>query len=415
MAEITLFDGLAPMPLLRPASVAEMGDLVRAAAGDGSTIFPVGGRTELHLGCPPDVSSRKTLAVETTALDQVIDYPARDMTITVQAGITVARLRQILASEKQELPIDVPWAERATLGGILATNTCGSRKLGYGSLRDYLLGFTAINDEGHEFKAGGRVVKNVAGYDLCKLMIGSLGTLGIIAQATLKLKPLPEEQAGVVLGCDDDQLEKTLERLHASRARPACLDVLNRHGSQLLFQKAGLEAPRSAWTVLIGVEGVAEAVHWQIQQLEHELAELGLAAPTRVNIGGNHPLARVLADYPALAEARLSIKANMVPSGLPEFCLSVAATGPESPLLQAHAGNGIVMGHFLADLTKETAEAIVIAWRDAAKRFHGSAVVTRCPTSWRTPGFVWGPPRGDAWLIRAVKEKFDPRGIFPAI
>jgi len=414
MAEITLFDGLAPMPLQRPATVAELGELVRQAADGGSVVYPVGGRTQLHLGRSPDASARKGLALETTALDQVIDYPARDMTITVQAGITISRLQQLLAPEKQGLPIDVPCADRATLGGILATNTCGSRRLGYGSLRDYLLGFTAVNDEGREFKAGGRVVKNVAGYDLCKLMIGSLGTLGIITQATLKLKPLPEEQAGVILGCDSGQLEKLLECLHASRTRPVCLDILNRAGGRLLFEKAGLEAPPSDWTVLIGVEGITEAVHWQVQQLVRELVELGPGATIQARVGcTNHPLCRALVDFPALEEARLSIRANLLPSGLPEFCRGVTGPGPESPMLQAHAGNGIVIGHFLMDVTKERAEAIVSSWRELARKFQGSAVVTRCPISWRTRPFVWGPPRGDAWLMRAVKEKFDPRGVFP--
>src|SRR5207253_9213768 len=128
-------------------------------------------------------------------LAEVIDYPARDMTITVQAGITLARLQALLATEKQRLPVDVPHPDRATLGGALATNASGPRRLGFGTLRDYVIGMTVVNDEGQEVKAGGRVVKNVAGYDLCKLHVGALGTLGVISQATLKLRPRPEEHA----------------------------------------------------------------------------------------------------------------------------------------------------------------------------------------------------------------------------
>src|SRR5207302_5553522 len=122
------------------------------------------------------------------------DYPARDMTITVQAGITLAQLQTILAGEKQRLPVDVPRADRATLGGTLATNPSGPRRYGFGTWRDYVIGISVINDEGHEVKAGGRVVKNVAGYDRCKLYISSIGTLGTIRQVARKLKPRPEEQ-----------------------------------------------------------------------------------------------------------------------------------------------------------------------------------------------------------------------------
>src|SRR5260221_13588513 len=128
------------------------------------------------------------------------------MTITVQAGITIAKLQVLLASENHRLPVDIPFPDRATLGGALAANASGPRRYGFGTLRDYLIGISTVNDEGHEVKAGGRVVKNVAGYDLCKLHIGALGTLGIISQVTLKLRPLVEETALLTFRCETDQL-----------------------------------------------------------------------------------------------------------------------------------------------------------------------------------------------------------------
>ena len=178
-----LLDGFGPVPLVRPGCAVDVGDLIRQASASDSAIYPVGGQTKIGLGYPP---TKPGQAVDLRGLAQVIDFPARDMTITVQAGITIAVLRETLAREKLRLPIDVPQPDRATLGGILACNTSGPRRFGYGTLRDYVIGITALNDEGREFKAGGRVVKNVAGYDLCKLLVGSLGTLGIITQVTLK-------------------------------------------------------------------------------------------------------------------------------------------------------------------------------------------------------------------------------------
>src|SRR5262249_22812669 len=159
-------------------------------------IYPLGGRTMLDLGLPP---TRPGLAIDLRRFDAVIDYPARDMTVTVQAGLTVAKLQALLAAENQRLPIDVPHAEQATLGGALAANVSGPRRYGFGTLRDYVIGISVVNDEGQEVKAGGRVVKNVAGYDLCKLYVGSLGTLGIITQVTLKLRPQPMAQTLILL------------------------------------------------------------------------------------------------------------------------------------------------------------------------------------------------------------------------
>ena len=149
-----------------------------------------------------------------TKLNRVIDYPAADMTITVEAGMTIAELNRLLAEQRQWLPVDVPWPDRATVGGAIATNAAGPRRYAYGTMRDYLLGFTAVDGTGMTFSGGGRVVKNAAGYNMCRLMAGSLGTLGVITQATLMVRPLPE--AAALLACevpDFDLAEKLLAGL----------------------------------------------------------------------------------------------------------------------------------------------------------------------------------------------------------
>lgn len=405
MPDVVL-DGLGPLPLVGPQTVADVAEIVRQAGAAGTALYPFGGQTQLDLGCTP---SRPGQAVDLRGLDSVIEFPARDMTITVQAGITVARLQALIAPENLRLPIDVPSAERATLGGILATNTSGSRRLGYGTLRDYLLGFSAINDEGEEFKAGGRVVKNVAGYDLCKLVVGSLGTLGILTQATLKLKPLPEEQAFVTLVCDSGQVESVLARLQSSRTRPVCIDLLNELASTMLFPRANLPIPQAPWVLLVAFEGNRESVHWQVQQLVRELAA-GAALQARLGCTG-HSLCQTLVEFPAVAGSVLALKANLLPSGVADFCQRVDARPPR-PLLQAHAGSGIVLGHFQPDLTSEQARDILNLWRSTAQPHQGRVIVTRCPSAWKSPEFVWGPPGGDAWLMREVKNRLDPRGLF---
>jgi len=141
------------------------------------------------VGYPP---SRSGIILEATAWQQVVDYPSRDLTITVQAGISVGQLQAVLAEQGQWLPVDVPQAVTATLGGSLAVNVSGPRRYGYGTWRDYVIGIRFLQDEGVEVQGGGRVVKNVAGYDLMKLQIGALGTLGVITQVTLKVRPKPE-------------------------------------------------------------------------------------------------------------------------------------------------------------------------------------------------------------------------------
>jgi glycolate oxidase FAD binding subunit len=403
-----LIDGFGPMPVLQPASVAELAQHVRSAATEEKAVYPLGGRTMLGIGQSPQ---RVGLGIDTCKLNQVIDYPARDMTITVQAGITVGRLQAILAPENQRLPIDVANAEKATLGGILATNASGPRRLGYGTLRDYVLGISAVNNEGHEIKAGGRVVKNVAGYDLCKLFVGSLGTLGIITQVTLKLRPLAEENALITLGCNKDELEPVLGILHESRTCPVCLELLNASAARKVFSEARLPTPEAAWILIVGFESNAQAMEWQVQQLVRDVkgkctldARLGWTATA---------LWQALANFPSLAGAsgpQLTFKANLLSSGTASFCTQVDAM-PERPMIQAHAGNGIVVGHVETE-SRERAVDLVQLLRSLATPFQGSVVVQNCSPEWKKAVNVWGPPRPDAALMHEVKNKLDPRNLF---
>ena len=398
-------DGFGPLPLVRPAASSDLGEVVRQAAQSGGAVYPVGGQTKVALGASP---SRSGHAVDMRSLAQIIDFPARDMTVTVQAGITIRVLSDTLLSENLRLPIDVAQAGTATLGGILAANTCGSRRYGYGTLRDYVIGISAVNDDGNEFKAGGRVVKNVAGYDLCKLLVGSLGTLGIITQATLKLRPLAEQQAVISLACEPAQLEALLACLHGSRTRPVCIDLLNRAAAEIVYAQASVTAPDAPWVVVVGYESNADAVTWQVQQLVTEVGTQYHQVQARVDFTAQ-PVWDALVEFGS--GARTTFKANLLPSAVAAFCHNVDRE-PNPPALRAHAGNGIVYGHWGADLTRDQAASMLTTWRQQASAGQGGVIVPCCPPEWKTTLDVWGPAPGDAWLMREVKAKFDPKRIF---
>lgn len=396
-------DDFGPLPLVQPQSAAEIGELVRRAATEGQAIYPLGGRTLLHIGLPP---ARPGVAVDLRGLSQVLDYPARDMTVTVQAGITVAQLQTLLATENQRLPIDVPRPEQATLGGVLAVNVSGPRRYGFGTLRDYVIGISTVNDQGQEVKAGGRVVKNVAGYDMCKLHIGALGTLGIISQVTLKLRPLPECSALVTFGCETAALDRLLDQLHRTRTRPVCLDLLNRAA----VRELRLDLPEAPWVIVVRFEDNSDAISWQTRQLIQELARgdiRGLEA--RAGEAGQS-LGRGLVEHPASGR-RLTFKANLLPHAVADFCRQ-ASTMPEPMRLHAHAGSGIVYGHLDSDLTLPDVAAMLKELTDTAVRAEGNLVVPRCPSEWKRELPVWGRERGDLWLMRQVKDNLDPQHLF---
>lgn len=207
----------------------------------------------------------------------IIDYPARDMTITIGAGMSYVTLQTILREENQQLPVDVA-NENSSLGELVAYDICGPRQFGYGSLRDYVIGVEAVDGTGRVFHAGGRVVKNVAGYDLCRLLVGSRNQLGTITQLTFKLKPLPAQQSVVVAGFRSlRDLESALERLNLTATTPVILDVLGRSATSRLLTAPMPELAETthgqdaAALLVLGYEGPPAACQWQNTTVQNEL------------------------------------------------------------------------------------------------------------------------------------------------
>jgi len=220
------------------------------------------------------MSNNPTGLTEITS--NVIDYPARDMTITVGAALTVGHLREVLKQEHQQLPIDTA-DDAMTVGDLVAFDVCGPRQYGYGTLRDYVIGVEASDGNGRVFHAGGRVVKNVAGYDLCRMLIGAQGKLGTLRQLTFKLKPLPAEQVLSVASFRSlRDLDSALERLNLSSTTPQILDVLNHRAAEKMLPSidasmasaklSGLEA-----FLVLGFDGSRKACEWQTRTVAEEL------------------------------------------------------------------------------------------------------------------------------------------------
>src|SRR5688572_28442401 len=210
--------------ILVPTTSTGVADAVRSAHDARRPVYPLGGCTALDYGIAP---AREGVGLDLTGLARIVDYTPRDMTILVEAGVRMADLEATLAAEGQTLPIDVPRADVATIGGVVATNWNGPRRYGHGTIRDYVIGIHAVDGRGVPFKGGGRVVKNVAGYDFCKLLTGSLGTLGVIMQLALKVRPLTESTRTVVAACADvATVGILLDRLAMLPAQPVTIDYL---------------------------------------------------------------------------------------------------------------------------------------------------------------------------------------------
>ena len=399
-------DTLPITDTIEPADVSEIARLV-SETPKGSAIYPVGGGTSLSYGLPAKIGG---VGVSLRSLSKVIDYPARDMTITVEAGITMRELAATLAAENQRLPINVPHAEQATLGGVIATNWNGPRRFGQGTVRDYVIGISAVDGHGTIFKGGGRVVKNVAGYDFCKLLTGSLGTLGIITQATLKVRPIPEESGIVVWTLPDaSTLDAALAKLSDSVTTPTAIEVVSGSGWDECDLLVTGEEHRT-WKLLVGVEGTAAEVDWMVGQLETEMRNVaGDAAPVE-----RESVARVwdaLASWSAAGEFPLVLKASVLPSKVVQTCEAYCSLDANCSL-QAHAGNGVVIAKLSEFPADGLSRALLSNLQPLASSDGGNIVVLSNPSAKEmTHQSAWGGIDVPFALMTKVKQQFDPKNI----
>ncbi len=394
-----------------PVDQAALAEQVRSAARRGQAIYPLGGGTSLDYGLPP---RQPGIGLSLAGLNRVVDYPARDMTITVEAGITMSALAETLAAERQRLPVDAARAQEATLGGMLATDFSGPRRFGYGTLRDYVIGINAVDGQGRPFKAGGRVVKNVAGYDLCKLLVGSLGTVGVITQVTLKIRPQCTSSAWMLASLDDlAQADKLLEQLVTSRTTPVAVELLVgadwRNDGTL-----GRSFAAGSVRLAVGFEGTAPEIAWMIEQLTSEWQILGVTETLPFESVDAERIWNTLTEFPAKAPLALVLKASVPPSATVAMIQSIRDVDPNCTV-QAHAASGVILARCAALSGEQVGRTLVRILQPAAAS-RGGHIVVYSPgaETGLTRQAYWGLPGSDAPLMKKVKEQFDPQGLLNA-
>ena len=391
-----------------PATQSELMRLVAENAdGERHPLVPVGGRTSLNFGYPiPDSAVR----ISTARLTNVVDYPARDMTITVEAGIRIDELSKLLEAQNQWIPVDVAQSHRATMGGVVATNTSGPRRFGCGTIRDYVIGVSAVDSTGRLFSSGGRVVKNVAGYDLCKLLIGSLGTLAIITQLTLKLRPRPTTSALVWITCESLQdVDELLESLVTARVKPVAIEVLNPRSARHISSEARCDLPHEKPVVCIGFDGTENEVTWQMNELKVAARQFSTKAANVLIDDDAPPMWDALTEFPTYSEDPLTFKANLLPSATLRFIEVATSHGVTA---KAHAGNGIVIGHLSDEVaTLKQATQCLDSLRQLARQGQGDLVVLQCDLDWKRELSVFGDSRSDSQLMTRLKAELDPDNL----
>jgi glycolate oxidase FAD binding subunit len=379
--------GVQPRLVLEPANEQQLAAVLRLANDRSLAVVPCGGGTKLSWGNPP---SRADVILSTAGLDRIIEHPWADLTVSVEAGCTIQKLQSALAQHGQRLALDPLWPARATIGGVLATNDSGSLRLRCGALRDLIIGVTLALPDGTLASSGGKVVKNVAGYDLPKLVTGALGTLAVITRAVFRLHPLPQNAKSLsISGCNLEEMQQLLLAVQDSKLAHAALQARIAEDREpvvdILFEgtEAGIAAQESRLRELArpSPAGDAPSAVWAASQELWSSPGPASAAVAKV------------ATLPGSIACAIEFLKYTTSSRKAKWKLTWQATG---------------IGWLRLEAAPENLHAVLSDLRFELERVGGSLALFDHPASMSRLD-AWGKP-GDALpLMRAVKNQFDPK------
>jgi glycolate oxidase FAD binding subunit len=391
--------GVHPKLVFSPESPEEAAALLAETAQAAMRLAFIGGGTEIELGSEP---SGIEAVVRTERLARIVEHAPSDQIAVVEAGVTLAALQRTAGAHGQRLALDAPWPERATLGGLIASNAFGPLRARYGSIRDLIIGVSIVRADGTPSRGGGKVVKNVAGFDLPKLMVGSLGTLGLITTATFRLHPLPESAATVLLPRRaPGEIRALRGEIQGAQLEPASVVAVSpeggaSNGARLLLDvavtfegfKAGVDQQRDRFTALVLHSGAARC----------EVLDSAAAQGFRAR----HDRARAQGAFRARLAAPVSAFTTVAADALAPLSEVLA-----SPALVWYPTLGLGFLGGDPGPAEAVAPAIAAARRSLAG-LGGSLVLQTAPAAVRALADVWGATPSSWPLLQAMKARLDP-------
>ncbi len=380
-----------PFAVVNPATVSEVQQIVSLAESEAFSILPAGSNSRIETGYAPS-SERPLLQVGTAHFNQLLDYQPDDLTVTCRPGMTLSNLQEILSKHGQFLPLDIPLPERSTLGGIVASNSTGFWRPAYGAPRDLLIGMRVVMADGTEVKGGGKVVKNVAGYDLCKLFTGCWGTLGFLTELTFKVRPRPLQRS--VFSWKAPNLAAACKAglaIHQARLAPICVLATNEHST--------LPA------LITEMHGSSERVAWQADAFDKIARENGITAAQEIL---SEPETESLSKSQAHIDEQVktAVRIACLPDELPQLIEKLSAI--DGLQITANCCSGTL------NAASSRSDIELIKAVEAVLPVNGNRVWSKLPADLpdRDKIDVWGTPRGEFSIHRSIKYALDPENTF---
>jgi glycolate oxidase FAD binding subunit len=418
-------EGVTPKFEVRPKTAEEAAEVVRTAVQEKFALVACGARTALTVGMPP---TSYDVALDMTRVTGIASYDPGDLTISVNAGMPLAELARALAEKKQFLPLEVPFFEKATVGGAIAAGLDSPLRQFYGAPRDFLIGAEFVDGTGAQAKSGGRVVKNVTGYDFHKLLYGSLGTLAVITRLNFRTYPIPAARRGFLASFADELgALKLAKEILASALTPIVLEMLSPESAGLLLAQYAPFASfcaaqnRREWTLCVGCEGSGEVCDRYAKELARMAREAGAQNAVVMHDDQFAALLEILREAPvtmrdAAAEA-VVIRFTALPSQLADLLRAVKSFAGSSwmtaPVI-VRSGCVVYMA-LLPRAGDETAlKQMEYFWKSIGSlrgKLEFKAAILFCPAKWKTALNPWEHVSPDLEMERRVKKAFDPNGV----
>jgi glycolate oxidase FAD binding subunit len=407
-------DGVSPRLAVSPGSQQEVEAVVTACGSAGAAMAPWGGGTAMGLGNPP---SRLDVVVRLDRLTRIVEFDDANLNVSAEAGVTLGRLQEVLHEKREFLPLDPPQADSVTVGGLVQSNASGPGRQLYGSVRDWVLGLRVVLPTGERIRCGGKVIKNVSGYDMNKLFIGSLGTMGIVTEATFKLLPVPATRATVVgVFRQVAQMASVVTRTLESFLVPEALEALDPRALESIG--TGLESPSaSGYGLVVSLAGSRETVERQVKDFTGLFADGEAIATTTLGAAGAESAWRAIRDVHAPLKGQGVVVKIAVPIGKTLDLFAAA----EEPLrrggwrgaVTAHAGSGVVRAGYRveAGAPLEPIRDALVALRSEAEAAEGSLVLEAAPAVLKRSFDAWGRVRDGVAVTRRLKAELDPGAL----
>jgi glycolate oxidase FAD binding subunit len=419
--EAYALDGKRPKVIISPSTIEEVSKILAYANQQRLSVIPMGNGTKMGMGGIP---KKMDILLLTRRLNRITDCDADNLTLSAESGMTLSEAQRRLSKEGRGyfLPLDPPFTEKATLGGVVATNSSGPKRFLYGTARDLIIGMKTVVSNGDIVISGGKTVKNVSGYDMSKLFIGSFGTLGIIGEITFKLLPLPEKEATVLIPFSNlNEANGFAQEVTHSQLIPASVEILNATAVARLRYPFSLPSAGN-YLMAIGLEGVAESIERQISDMGDVGKKHGALESVPLDSEKHRSFWNALRDFPkGLARnypGLIALKSNFLISKFGKVMECYETIAKDLGINCAwvgHSGNGILYGYVLADKkmgakTKSLVPFINKLTSEAVKN-EGNLVVESSPPSIKKKVDPWGRSRADTVIMRRVKKQMDPAGI----